>query len=270
MLISGRTELLAIVGDPIAQATTPTLINEILTRRAIDAVLVPMQIASADLTRAVDGLGRIGNFRGAVVTMPHKRAMLPLLDRATPAAIAVGACNVVRCGPAGTLLGDMLDGEGMVAAIASAGHEISGSTVFLAGAGGAAAGIAFAVAQHGADRLIIQNRSAQSADRLAESISTAHPGMKVSVHSGAMSERSRVRPDIAINATSLGMREGDQLPFDVIGFGPDTLVADVVNRSQTNLLTAAADQGCRCVDGTAMLAAQVELMVDYILEGDPG
>lgn len=265
-MISGRTELLAILGDPIAQATTPALVSDALARHAIDAVLVPMQVRRQDLQQVVAGLRRVGNFRGAVVTMPHKRAILPLLDTVGPAATAVQACNVVRREPDGSLVGDMLDGEAMVAALAEAGYPVVGRSVELFGAGGAAAGIAFSLLGHGVDRLALSNRTSGRANELADLLRAAHPSAGIDVIEDLPGQRpSSGRTDIVINATSLGMRADDPLPFEVGDLAPATVVADVVNRRQTALLAAAAARGCHCVDGTRMLSAQVELMIEHML-----
>lgn len=266
-MISGRTDLLAILGDPIAQAKTPALVNEALARRAADAVLVPMRVPPEDLAEVVGGLRRIGNFRGAVVTMPHKRAVLPLLDAATSQARATGACNVLRREPDGSLVGDMLDGEGMVAALAAAGHPVTGRSVFLAGAGGAATGIAFALARHGAATLTLRNRTERRAAELAGILRGEYPAFEVTIapdEYGAVSPRG-VGADIAVNATSLGMRAEDPLSFDVSALAGTTVVADVVSRPDTALLTAATARGCQCVDGIQMLTAQVDLMIDHML-----
>lgn len=228
-----------------------------------------MRVVAEELATVVNGLRRIDNFRGAVVTMPHKRTVLPLLDAAGPQAQATGACNVLRREPDGSLVGGMLDGEGMIAALAAAGHQVTGRSVFLAGAGGAAAGIAFALVRHGATRLTLRNRTARRADELADLLRTAHPGVEVRVSADGVGgpEPSHCRPDIAINATSLGMRADDPLPFDVSALARGTVVADVVNRPRTMLLAAAAARGCRCVNGTRMLTAQVDLMIDHMLAG---
>jgi shikimate 5-dehydrogenase len=96
MEITGRTELLAILAEPVAQARAPGLVNAALASRGCDAVLVPLRVPSEALERVVAALRAIGNFKGAVVSMPHKSRTLSLVDEATPQAREVGACNVIR------------------------------------------------------------------------------------------------------------------------------------------------------------------------------
>ncbi|MBH0774774.1 shikimate dehydrogenase family protein [Nocardia bovistercoris] len=257
---------MAILGDPIAQATTPALINAALARAGIDATLVPMRVPAGELAPVLDGLRKVGNFRGAVITMPHKRAVMSLLDGAEPAAARTGACNVVRCRQDGGLVGDMLDGEAMVAALLGAGHRVEGSSVVVFGAGGAAAGIASAVLDHGARNLILRNRTRENASRLRELLMSSFPAAEISV---AESERLDHGPvDIAINATSMGMNRDDRMPFDLASFDRTTVIADVVNKPDTTLLTTAGALGFRRVDGTMMLSAQIDLMIAHMLADD--
>lgn len=145
--ITGATNLLAILGDPIAHASSPALANERLEARGLDVRLVPWHVGASDLPRAVDALRAIRNLRGAIVTMPHKIAVMPHLDRVLSVAASVGAVNVVRRTADGRLEGSNLDGEGFASGLLAAGHTIAGRRVHLAGAGGAAVAIAFALAQ---------------------------------------------------------------------------------------------------------------------------
>src|SRR5262245_23506350 len=164
--IHGSTAVLAIVADPVAQAQTPMLLNAALARRGHDAVLVPLHVGTEGLARAVDAMRAVRNFRGAVVSMPHKAAVVALLDDVEPSVRQVGACNVVRRDRDGRLCGTIFDGEGFVAGLRNAGQDVRGRKVFLAGAGGAASAIAFAVCRHGAAALTIYNRTAAHADAL--------------------------------------------------------------------------------------------------------
>src|SRR5262245_344846 len=135
--ITGRTGVLAILGDPLAQARGPGLVNASLVQRGEDAVLVPLRVPRGALAPVIAGLRAVESFRGAVVTMPHKTAVVDLLDEVLPEAQQVGACNVFRRDAADRLVGSMLDGEGFTAALRRAGHEVRGRRVWLAGAGGA-------------------------------------------------------------------------------------------------------------------------------------
>jgi len=259
--ITGRTAVLGILADPVAQARSPQLVNAALAARGHDAVMVPLQVAAGDLERAVDGLRAWRSFRGAVVSMPHKSAIVALLDDATAEVRQTLACNAVRREPDGRLVGAMFDGAGFVAGLRHAGHEVRGKRVLLLGAGGAAAGIAFALAAAGVAALAIRNRTPARAAALAVRVQQASPDVEVAA--GAASARGF---DLVVNATSLGMQGGDPLPLPFEGVAPQTIAADVVLRPEpTPFLAAAASRGCVIHPGEAMLAAQIELLLDFIL-----
>ena len=258
--VTGRTRVLAILADPVVQARAPSLVNAALAAREKDAVLVPMQVPDGRLARVLDGLRAIGNFGGAVVSMPHKTALAALVDETTPEARQVGACNVVRRDADGRLVGTMFDGEGFVAGLHAAGHTVRGRRVYLAGAGGAAAAIAFAVAKHGAAALTIHNRTAAKAEALADRVRRAFPACAVAA--GGPAPRGH---DLVVNATALGMRPDDHLPLDAAGLEPGALAAEIVIRDEpTPFLAAAAHRGCRTHPGAPMLVAQIDLMLDFL------
>jgi shikimate dehydrogenase len=261
MLITGATRFLVILGDPVAQARAPRLVNDALATRNEDAAMIPVHVASNGLARVVDGLRASRNFAGGVVTMPHKEAIVPLLDDLTPEARQVGACNTIRRDADGRLVGTMFDGEGFVAGLEAAGHAVRGRRVFLAGAGGAASAIAFAMGKYGAARLTLHNRTAARAAALAERVRTAWPGLDV-----AVGDRDPSGHDLVVNGTPLGMHpDDDTLPCDVDRIAPGTVAADVVIRQPTPFLAAAAARGAVVHGGEPMLAAQIGLIVDFVL-----
>lgn len=263
--ITGATELLAILGDPIAHASSPALANERLEARGVDARLVPWHVSAADLPRAVDALRGIRNLRGAIVTMPHKIAVVRHLDRVLSLAASVGAVNVVRRTTDGRLEGTNLDGEGFAAGLLSAGHTLAGRRVHLAGAGGAAVAIAFALAQRAVASISIHNRTTAAAFALAGRLRQAFPALPVDVRSAPDASDA----DLVVNATSLGMHAGDALPVDVTTVSPGALVAEVViTPQQTALLRAATERGCATHPGRPMLLAQIDLMLDFMLTDD--
>lgn len=257
--LTGHTAVLAIIADPVAQARTPAMANAALAARGVDAVLVPFQVADGALAAAVAGLRAIDTFKGAVVSMPHKVTVASLMDALTPEARMAGACNAIRRAPDGRLEGTTLDGEGFVAGLRGAGHDVRGRRVFMAGAGGAAAAIAFALAKHGAGALTLYNRTRSKADDLAARVRAAYPSVTVATDGGPSGH------DVVVNATSIGMRPDDPSPVDPSGLGPDMVAADVILRPGTAFLVEAARRGAIAHGGEPMLAAQIELLLDYLL-----
>lgn len=263
MQIDGRTRLYAIIADPIEQVKTPELINAILHSQGLNAVLVPLHVGASDLDTCLQGLRRTRNFGGMVVTVPHKQTAASLCDEISDQARLVGAVNVIRRAPDGRLTGDILDGKGFVSGLRQHGIDPAGASVFMAGAGGAASAIAFALAEAGINRLGIHNRSATRAQALVERIQVAFPELAVQV------EGTSARGfDLVINATSLGMQADDPLPLDVDQLHPSQTVAEIIMQPETTaLLKAASDRGCRIQFGLPMLQAQVQMMVQFLSEG---
>jgi len=254
--ISGTTRVYAIIADPIHHVQTPQAMNSLFSARGEDRVMVPFHVNPAELAGVVAGLRGIQSLDGFIVTVPHKTAILPLCDTVSVAARQVGAVNVVTRLSDGTLHGEILDGEGFVAGLRQAGIELEGRSVYLAGAGGAANAIAFALAASGVGRLTIANRTQAKAQELVDRVAAAFVGVPVVVGSSDPSGH-----DLVVNGTSLGLREGDALPCDVTRLTAQQVVAEIIMQPAiTPLLAAAQQAGCRIHPGLPMLLCQIELM----------
>lgn len=257
--VRGTTRVLGIIGDPLAQARSPQAVNAVIAERGVDAVLVPLVVGVGDLVSAVSGLRAIRSFGGAIVTMPHKQAILPLLQRLEPNAEDIGAVNVIRREADGTLTGDMLDGVGFLAGLRSIGRDVAGRCVLLVGAGGAASAIAFAVARAGAASIAFLNRTRARAEDLASHVGGLGVGVRVV-------DDAQGDYDVVINASSAGMRPGDPIPLALAVLRPGVVVVDiVVGAGRTPLVDAAEARGCVVQNGDAMLAGQIQLMADFLL-----
>ena len=260
--ISGHTRMFAILADPVDHVRTPMVFNGWFRARGIDALLVPIEVPPASLPRLLDGLRAMTNLGGFVVTMPHKIALVELCDAVTESARRVGAVNTVRRDPDGRLVGTVFDGAGFVAGLRAHGHEPRGRRVWLAGAGGVACAIAFAIADAGAARLTIHNRTAARAAELAARVRAAHSNVAVAAAAGAADPAGH---ELVINGTSLGLHAGDALPCDVARLDPGAVVAEVVMQPETTaLLAAAAARGHEIHHGRHMLDEQIRLMADFM------
>lgn len=258
--ISGHTALTVILAHPVAHVRTPQAMNAHSAAAGQDAVMVPLQVLPEDLRSAVGALRRMPNLRGIVVTVPHKEAVAALCDELTESARQVGAVNVIRREADGRLVGGQFDGEGFVAGLHAAGHAVAGRAVFLAGAGGAAAGLAFAFARHCARRLTIHNRTAAKAADLAARVRAAHPACDA--RAGGADPAGHA---VVVNATSLGMKAGDALPLDVTHLAPPMLAAEVIMAPEvTPFLAEAARRGCATHGGRPMLEAQIALLAGFM------
>ena len=254
MSIGGGTRLLGLIGRPVAHSLSPRMHNASFRAENLDYVYVAMDVAAEDLPAAVKGASVLG-FRGFNLTMPHKRAMLPLLDDADELAALAGAVNTVVIEDS-KLHGYNTDGSGFVEACTEAGVALTDRKVLLVGAGGAAAAIAFAVVRQGAGELLVLNRNLEHARELAEKLRAAGAGTKVEAYStGALYE---AEAEVIVNATPLGMRQDDPLPAPAGYLGGDKAVCDAVYLpgAETALIRAARQRGARVVTGERMLLYQ--------------
>lgn len=257
--ITGRTRLYVILADPIAHVKAPELLAPIFAEAGHDGVCVPLHVSSADLPGMVAALRTAKNLGGFPVTVPHKEAMALLCDELTPAAREAGAVNVVRRDPDGRLIGAMFDGEGFVAGLRAAGHAVAGQRVFIAGAGGAASGIGFALARHGAAAITFANRTEARAQALAARIGAAFPACAAA--SGGLPSGHA----IAVNTTSLGLRAADALPIDVTALDPGTLAVEIImDPADTTFLKAARARGLATHPGRPMLDQQIRLIARFM------
>ena len=258
--ITGSTRVMAILADPIHHVMTPQGINRLMAERGVDAAMIPIHVPADGLEALVRGLRHVPNLDGFVVTVPHKTAMTALCDVLTPAASRVGAVNVVRRLPDGRLRGGILDGEGFVAGLRKHGIEPEGKSVYLAGAGGAASAIAYALAEAQVGRLTIANRSVDKALELVGKLRNDFAKLEAVVGTTDPSGHALV-----VNATSLGLRVTDPFPLDVASLTADQLVVEIIMKpADTPLLLAAARMGCRIQYGAPMLSSQIELMAAFM------
>jgi shikimate dehydrogenase len=258
--ISGRTSVYAHLAHPSAHVGAPGAFNRGFAERGIDAVTVSVDVAPADLAGVVAGFRGWRNLAGFGITMPHKKAMLTLVDRCEGQAEAIGAVNTVRRDPDGALVGRNVDGEGFVVGMRAAGHDLRGASVLLLGAGGAGRSIAFSLAEEGVADLTVHNRTTEWAETLVEDLRRVHPDLAVSVGPADPAGRTLV-----VNSTSIGMGGGAETPLDVELLAPETVVAEiVVSPPRTALLAGAERRGCATVGGMSMLANQIDLVAGFL------
>ncbi len=259
-MISGTTRFAPLLAHPSRHVRTPGVFNAECARRDLDMVMVPLDVRPDMLAPTIGALRTVANLAGFVITIPHKTEAAALCDRLTGAAEMLGVCNIIRRESDGSLTGAMFDGEGFVAGLRHEGHDPRGRRVLLIGAGGAASGLAHALAQAGAARLTIANRSAAKAQLLVGQLQAAFPGADIGT--GPADPQGY---DLVVNGTSLGMHPGDALPFDPDRLSPGTLVAEVVMQPDvTPVLEAAQLRGCRIHKGIHMIEQQVRLLVDFL------
>lgn len=253
--IDGKTTLVGLVGHPVSHSLSPRMHNASFASLGLNYAYVPLDVVPEDLEVAVKGLRALG-FRGFNVTMPHKERVCRLVDRLDEAARVSGAVNTVAVEEDGRLLGMNTDGSGFLLACREAGLDPAGKVALVAGAGGAAAAVAVALLRSGLAELRVANRGPERAGRLRERLAEA--GGRVEVFPLSRIEEAAGGADILVNATYLGMRDEDPLPFPERLLRPGVAVCDAVYRPgrDTALIRAARGRGLVAVPGELMLLYQ--------------
>ena len=250
---------IALLGHPVAHSLSPRFQQAALDALGIDARYEAWDTPEVDLRVAVERL-RSGDVLGANVTVPHKVAVIALIDRLDPLAELVGAVNTI-VGRDGLLHGTNTDVHGVLHAIEGAGVSVRGSDVLLLGAGGAARAVVVAMRQGGAASLTIANRTLAKARQL---VPVGGEDLAVAVCPlDAASEPLRAamaRAELVIHSTSLGMRHGPDeqaTPIPPELFRAEQTAFDLVYAPErTPFLIAAERAGARTIGGLSMLVHQ--------------
>ncbi len=258
-MINGDTRIIAHVGYPTTTFKSPMIYNPWFARRGINAMVTPLGVTAENFGRAFPEITRFTNFAGALITMPHKVAVVGLLDEVSTAVKVAGACNAVRRREDGALIGDMFDGEGFVRGVIRNGGAIAGQRVLVVGAGGVGSAIAASSAAAGAAELVLYDVRAASAEALAQRLAEHFPDLKLTTGSNDPEGFS-----VVVNATPLGMGADDPLPLDADRLSPQTYVAEVVMKKETTrFLAAARARGCRIQIGVEMLFEQIPAYLEF-------
>ncbi len=252
---SFKQELVGVFGQPVAENPTQVMIEAAFGAMGLDWRYLTIEVAPANLPTAVAGMRAMG-FRGVNCTIPHKVAVVPLLDELTPAAKAIGAVNcIARQGS--RLLGENTDGKGFLQSVQEHG-PVAGKSAVLLGAGGAARAIGVELLRAGAGAITVVNRNAARGRELVAVLDAVAAGKSCYVPwqgDYAMPEGT----DLVINATSIGLYPDVEarVPLDVATLRRGMVVCDVIpNPPRTRLVRDAEARGCVVLDGLGMLVNQ--------------
>jgi len=258
-MINGDTLLLAHLGYPTTTFKAPLIYNPYFDSIGVNAVVMPMGVKTDDYVGLFRPLFRMTNICGALITMPHKVVTTSLVDELSTTAQIAGACNAVRVRSDGTLLGDMFDGEGFVRGVLRKGREVKGASALVAGSGGVGSAIAASLAAAGVASLSLFDVNPTAAEALADRLRSHYPALAVCTGSN-----DPAGFDIVVNATPIGMNDGDPLPMDVSRISPNTFVGEVVMKRQyTPFLEAARKRGCATQVGVDMLFEQIPAYLEF-------
>ncbi len=242
-----------IIGHPVAHSLSPIFQSAAFAHCGLDVAYERWDTPAEALGERIAAL-RDDRCLGANVTIPHKEAVIPYLDELAGHTGRVGAVNTI-VNRDGRLVGYNTDAPGFVATLKKeARFDPAGKHFYLAGAGGAARGIAFGLADAAA-YVTIANRSSERARRLADDVRAVNADVEAVEPGGDLSDY-----DCVVNCTSVGMEGGPDpagIPFDVAGLRPGALVIDIVYApEETPLLRAARGRGLETLGGLPMLIYQ--------------
>jgi shikimate dehydrogenase len=258
-MIRGTTKLIAHIGYPTESFKAPMIYNPYFAKHGIDAVVVPMGCKAENFAAFFPLVFKLSNIHGALITMPHKVTTVAMLDEVSTTAKVAGSCNAVRLTPEGKVAGDMFDGEGFVRGVLRKGRELKGARVLVTGSGGVGSAIAASLAKAGVAHLAVYDSYTPMMEGLAARLRAHYPTMGVSTGSN-----DPTGMDVVVNATPLGMKEGDPLPMDVSRIAPTTFVGEVVMKSEiTPFLEAARQRGCPYQVGTDMLFEMIPAYLEF-------
>ena len=258
-MIRGTTTIIAHIGYPTHAFKAPMIYNPYFEEAGIDAVVVPMSVRSEDYPQFLRTIFKLTNIRGALITMPHKVTTASMLDEVTQTVRIAGSCNAILRQPDGRLLGDMFDGTGFVRGVQRKGFRLIGATVLVVGCGGVGSAIAASLADAGISQIGLYDINNVATAGLAERLHRYYPDLRVRTDSN-----DPAGYDLVVNATPMGMNEGDPLPIDVTRIAPTTFVGEVVMKQEvTPFLLAAQERGCRYQLGTDMLFEQIPAYLEF-------
>lgn len=248
-----KIPLVAVIGHPVAHSKSPRLHGYWLRKYAIAGHYIPIDVAPDGLADALQTLPKLG-FVGANVTIPHKEAAFTLASQISDRAALIGAANTVSFQDNGRFYADNTDGYGFLANIRQHAPEWqpSDGPVAVLGAGGAARAVICALLGAGAPKILLSNRSRHRAESLR-----ADFGARIDVVDWNLASEMLASAATLVNTTAAGMDGKPELRVSLDALSPDALVTDLVYTPlRTQLLEAAAQKGCRTVDGLGMLLHQ--------------
>lgn len=247
-------EIVCCMGQPVAGNPTQFMMERAFAAAGLDWRYLTLEVAPDDLPAAVRGMQAMG-FRGGNFTIPHKVAVVPLLDELSQAAELMGAVNcVVRQDQ--RLVGENTDGKGFVQSLRPL-ADPTGKRIVVLGAGGAARAIAVELGLSGAAHITVVNRSRPRGEELVSLLSE-----RVKIAAELIEWKGNyeipAEADVVINATSIGLSDrAARVPVAPSSFRPGLVAADVIfNPADTRFLREAADHGATTLDGLGMLVNQ--------------
>lgn len=259
--LDSHTMMYGVLGDPIRHSKSPVMMNRAFEVSGLNHAYTAFHVLPGTLKDAVAGIRALG-LGGANVTIPHKVEVMNYLDEIDEAARTIGAVNTI-VNRSGKLIGYNTDGIGYVRSLKEeTGLKLEGSKVVMIGAGGAARGVAYALAKEGTAHLYIANRSKDKAEQLAASLQDVCPASGHGLDElGALSEEAK----LIVNNTPVGMHPDiDETPISEQYLHEGLVCSDLIyNPLETRFLREARGRGAAVHSGLGMFIYQGAYAFEY-------
>jgi shikimate dehydrogenase len=237
-----------VIGNPIEHSLSPKLHNHWIKENNIDAIYDKKQLNENDIEEIVDEVKK-GKINGINVTVPFKKSVIPFLDQLTPLAKEVQSVNTIFKKD-NKIIGDNTDIGGFEKGLKYINYDLKNKNVFILGAGGVASSIILALKRLGAAKIILSNRTKEKADDLKKK----YTDLEI-INWGETPDFNMI-----INATSLGLKSGDQIKLNYTDIGTNKLFYDIIyNPSKTKFLSRAEQFGNQIENGKMMFVYQAQL-----------
>ena len=259
--VNCKSILIGNFGDPVWENPTEFMMTAVFEHHDMKYRYISTEVPAENLKAAFEGVKAM-NYKGFNCTLPHKQAIIPLLDGLGESAELMGAVNCV-VERDGKYIGENTDGKGYTESIQEI-TDIKDKTIVILGAGGAARAISVEMALSGASEIIIVNRTEKSGQELVDLINekttshaTFHPlDGEYAIPGGT---------DVVINATNIGLYpDTTKVPIDMSSLNKNMIVSDVIpNPPRTQFIKDAETEGCKTIDGLGMLVNQGRIAIKY-------
>ncbi|MCS7164509.1 MAG: shikimate dehydrogenase [Thermodesulfovibrio sp.] len=246
-MITGKTRIIGIFGDPIEHTLSPLIHNEAFQYLGLDYCYVAFHVKKDKLKEAVEGI-RALNIKGVNITVPHKETVIQYIDELSEEAKDIGAVNTIL-NKEGILRGFNTDVNGFILSLKEEGISIKNKKFLILGAGGASKAIVYGILKEGG-KVYIYNRTLSKAIAIKEKFKD-HGFIEIVEVDKSLTENI----DIIVNATSLGLKKDDPMPLNPELIKPKHVYCDIVY-PETPLMKEAERIGCKVIGGIGMLLWQ--------------
>ncbi len=253
---TGAATVVAMIGNPMAHAKMPSLLNRWFAEAQMNGLMAPIDLDEQAVPSFFVTMRGWLNCPGFILTAPHKQQAVSLVDTISDRAKFLNAVNIVVRSSGGQLHGDNLDGQGFVSGLINCGFDPQGKNVALFGAGAGGAAIALALIEKGVSQISLTDLDQEHADRLSTELSDLSD----------CSVRSKIPEtltefDLIINATTVGVR-GAGTVCSLATAHPNAMISDIVaGDDPTPWLLEAQEKGCQTMTGVEMARGQFQLMI---------